>query len=267
MAKIKKLKSSKNNNKKNKKNGKLEKDIFNKIKGSLLKRKDVRALIRMQNVLSLKRINYPDHGMNHVKIVARNSLRIFELLSKAGIKTTTQIQHKFSEEDVKIILFFSSILHDIGMSVDREFHEVFSVIIAKDIIFDELSKFYDTQKTIILQSEILHAIFSHRRKGKPKTMEAEILRLADGLDIAKGRSKMLIDSNQSNIHFISSFSIEKVEIEKGKETPIEIKIEMSNPAGFFLVSEFLKEKIKETKLSKHIKIKARIKGQKNFSIL
>ncbi len=237
-------------------------DRVEKIKKELLSRKDVKALLKMQNVLSLKRINYPDHGNNHVKIVMHNSIKIYEMLKKEGIKTTTEIQHKFGEEEVKVILIAASILHDIGLSVDRDFHEVFSVVIAKDIIYDVLRKYYDIEKAIIMQSEILHCIFSHRRKGNPKTLEAQIVRLADGLDIAKGRTKMLLKKEETNMYLISHFSIRSVDIKKGKNKPIMIDIKMSNPAGLFLVGEFLKEKLKNTELEKYVEVKARVKNSK-----
>lgn len=244
-----------------------KKSKFEIIKEEIFKRKDVKGLLRMQNILSFKRINYPDHGLNHVKIVAQNSLKIYSLLKASGIKTTTEKHERLNEEEVKIILFLASVLHDVGMSVDREHHEIFSVMISKDIIFSLLTKYFDEEKAILLQSEILHCIFSHRRKGNPKTLEAEIVRLADGLDIAKGRSKMLLKNNETNIHFVSSFSIDKVEIKKGKEKAIEIKLIMNNPAGLFLASEFLKEKIKGTQIEKYIEIKARIKGIKKDYII
>ena len=245
----------------------IENRKYEKIKKELFKRKDVKGLLKMQNVLSLKRINYPDHGLNHVRIVANNSIKIYELLKKAGIKTTTEKHQRFNEEEVKIILLLSSILHDVGMSVDREFHEIFSVIIAKDIVWSILKKYYSEEKAILMQSEILHCIFSHRRRGNPKTLEAQIVRLADGLDIAKGRSRMLLKENETNIHFVSSFSIDNIYIKEGKEKSVEIDVIMNNPAGLFLVSEFLKEKIKNTELDKHILLRARIKGSKRVYLV
>ncbi len=244
-----------------------KKGNYEKIKTELYKRKDVKGLLKMQNILSFKRIHYPDHGLNHVKIVHNNSIKIYEMLKEAGIKTTTEKHQKFSEDEVKIVLMLSSVLHDVGMSVDREYHEIFSVMIAKDIIWSILRKYYDDEKAILIQSEALHCIFSHRRRGNPKTIEAQIVRLADGLDIAKGRSRMLLKSNETNIHFVSSFSIDKIKIKKGKEKPIEIEIIMNNPAGLFLASEFLKEKIKNTELEKYVELKAKIKGSKKVYLV
>ena len=193
--------------------------LLEKIKKELYAREDFKALIRMQNVMSLKRIEFPDHGVGHVKLVSSSALKIFQLLRKAGISTTTQRDHKFSDEDVKVLLFLAASLHDVGMSVDREMHEWISIIMAKDILMDILKKHYNDYKATIMLSEILHAILSHRRRGKPKTLEAEIVRLADGLDIAKGRAYMVFEKGREdlkmNIHWISSVSIYSVKVREG----------------------------------------------------
>ena len=239
---------------------------FDKIKKELYAREDFKALIRMQNIMSLKRIEFPDHGIGHVKIVSSYALKIFSLLREAGIKTTTQKDHRFSDEDVKVILLLASSLHDVGMSVDRDMHEWLSVVMAKDIIREVLMNYYSPYKATLMLSEVLHAILSHRRRGKPKTLEAEIVRLADGLDIAKGRAYMVLDKSREdlrmNIHWISSLSIYSVKVRKGRKKPVDIEVVMKNPAGIFLVSEFLREKLKGGRLEKHVRILAKFKGQK-----
>src|ERR1019366_6440496 len=47
---------------------------------------------------------------------------------------------------------------------------------------------YEEPERSIIVAEALHAIIGHRRKGAPFTVEAGIVRVADALDLARGRS-------------------------------------------------------------------------------
>ena len=83
----------------------------------------------------------------------------------------------------------------------------------------------------------MHAIISHRSKGAPFTIEGAILRVADALDMARGRSRVPFEAGHTNIHSLSAYAIEKVSISAGEEKAVRIEIEMSNSAGIFQVDE------------------------------
>src|SRR3984957_14607353 len=65
-------------------------------------------------------------------------------------------------------------------------------------------------------AEALHAIIGHRREGgTPFTVEAGIVRVADALDMARGRSRVPFEVGHQNIHSLSAYAIEEVKISPG----------------------------------------------------
>ena len=83
----------------------------------------------------------------------------------------------------------------------------------------------------MIVAEAMHAIIGHRRRGDPYTIEAGIVRVADALDMAEGRSRIPFESGRPNIHSLSAAAIESVQIEPGEEKAVRIEIEMNNSAG------------------------------------
>ena len=111
------------------------------------------------------------------------------------------------------------------------------------------------EKTIVI-SETLHAIISHRSGGTPVTIEAGIVRVADALDMSKGRSRIPYESGKVDIHSVSAAAIDNVEITKGSEKPIQLNITMNNSAGIFQLDELLKKKIVGSGIEKYISVRA-----------
>ena len=65
----------------------------------------------------------------------------------------------------------------------------------------------------MVAAEALHAIIAHRRRGEPLTLEAGIVRVADALDMAQGRSRVPFEAGRPNIHSLSAAAIDEVRIE------------------------------------------------------
>ena len=76
------------------------------------------------------------------------------------------------------------------MAVHREGHEDFSLFLAEPKMRELLDGIYEEPELTVITSEVLQAITSHREYGKPLTIEAGIVRVADALDMAKGRSRI-----------------------------------------------------------------------------
>ena len=146
------------------------------------------------------------------------------------------------------------------MSISREGHEEFSLFLANNMMHELLSFLSVDERTIVI-SETLHAIISHRKGGAPYTLEAGIVRVADALDMSKGRSRIPYESGKIDIHSVSAAAIEGIEILEGKAKPILIKINMNNSAGVFQVDELLKSKLKGSGLEKYMEIYANIEGE------
>ena len=99
------------------------------------------------------------------------------------------------------------------------------------------------------------------------TVEAGVVRVADALDMAKGRSRIPFEAGVVNIHSLSAASIEKIEIRAGTTKPVHIEVLMSNSAGVFQLDELLKEKLHGSGLEDWIEVVASIEGESEKKLL
>ena len=222
---------------------------------------ELHALWQVININAVKRLEMNDHGPVHVQIVTNIALKLMRLLVDRGVQPTSLVDYSLTIEDVEVIVALAALLHDMGMSIHRADHELYSLFLAAPKIKELLDGLYDVPVRTILVSEILHTIISHRAEGKPFTLEAGIVRLADALDMEEGRSRIPFQAGKINIHSVSAASIEQISIEPGEEKPIRIVVKMSNSAGIFQLDELLKDKLEGSGLEAYVEIDASIKGE------
>jgi len=232
-------------------------------------RKDVelQTLWKCSNIMAIDRMGYTDHGPIHVKIVANSALQLLRILVKKGITPSIMKNYKMKNEDAEIVVVLGSIFHDLGMVVIRRRHEHFSAMLAWKFIEKLLRNVYPEEQRPIIASEVLHAIVSHERPNKPLTVEAGIVGVADALDMEEGRARIPFEAGKVDIHAVSALSIQRVEIQEGKEKPVTIKITMSNSAGVFQIDELLKPRIENSGLQDYIHVIAEITGEKERKII
>ena len=116
-------------------------------------------------------------------------------------------------------------------------------------------------------AEVLHAIIGHRRRGQPYTVEAGIVRVADALDMAEGRTRVPLQAGQEGIHSISAAAIDQVNISAGESRPVRLEIELNNSAGIFQVDDLLATKIRDTPLADHVEVVAEVRGESEKRLL
>ena len=116
-------------------------------------------------------------------------------------------------------------------------------------------------------AETLHAIIGHRRRGEPYTVEGGVVRVADALDMAHGRSRLPVDAGQVGIHAISAAAIDEVIISEGKDHPVSVEIKMNNSAGIYQVDELLKSKLHGSGLEPYVEVVARIENESEKSLV
>lgn len=226
------------------------------------------ALWTAANVTAINRLGMTDHGPVHVKIVTNIAVRLFRLLLKAGVEPSLVKDHGLTSDDAEVVVALAALLHDLGMSIHRADHEGYSLFVAQPKIDALLADLYTAAETAILRSEVLHAIIAHRSGGKPLTLEAGIVRIADALDMAKGRSRIPFEERSAaSIHTISAAAIEQVHILEGEGKPIRLVIEMTNSAGVFQLDQLFREKLKGSGLEPYIELEAEIEGEKEKRLL
>jgi hypothetical protein len=210
------------------------------------------------NVNAVVRLEINDHSWVHVQIVANIALKLLRQLTKHGVQPALVRDYGFEPEDAEVALTLGALLHCIGMAVHRDGHEDFSLFLAEPKIRELLDGLYDEPELTVLAAEVLHQITSHREYGRPLTLEAGILRVADALDMAKGRSRIPFEHGRVSIHSLSAAAIEEVTIADGEERPVRIEILMNNSSGIYQVDGLLKAKLKGSGLEPHVEVIARI---------
>jgi len=237
--------------------------VINEVK------KDVRlrTLWKCSNVMAIDRMGYTDHGPTHVKIVANSALKMLRILVEKKVAPSIVKNYGMKSEDAEVVVVLGSIFHDLGMTVIRDGHEQYGVSLALGFVEKYLQGIYSEEERMIIVSEVLHAIVSHEEPRKPLTLEAGIVRVADALDMEKGRARIPFQAGKVDIHSVSALSIERVDIQEGDEKPIVVNIAMSNSAGIFQIDQLLKPRIENSGLGNYIHVVAEITGEKEQRIL
>jgi uncharacterized protein len=226
----------------------------------------VRAWWYMAQVQS-ERLGMSDHSWVHVQIVLNIALRLLRLLVKAGVEPAMVADHGMKDRDAEVVVAGGALLHDVGMSIHRADHEAYSLFLAEGVLDRLLADSYRQPERAVVAAEILHAIIGHRRRGEPYTLEAGVVRVADALDMAQGRSRIPLEAGQEGIHSISAAAIDQVQIEAGKERPVRIEIDLNNSAGIFQVDDLLATKIRDTPLEGRVEVVAQIEGETEKRLL
>ena len=222
---------------------------------------DLHALWRCQNVNAVDRLGMSDHGPVHMHIVANMALRLIRLLAARDVESSIVRDHGLTSLDAEVIVVLGALLHDAGMSIHRDDHEAMSLFVALPKLQELLGPVYGPAERRVMISETLHAIITHRSGGRPLTLEAGVVRLADALDMSQGRSRIAFTAGHVNIHSVSAAAIERVGIVPGETKPVRIEIHMSNAAGVFQVDELLRDKLKGSGLEPHVEAVAEVTGE------
>jgi metal-dependent HD superfamily phosphatase/phosphodiesterase len=214
-----------------------------------------------------ERLGMSDHSWVHVQVVLNVALRLLRLLAKAGDEPAMVSDHGMGQRDAEVVVAGGALLHDIGMSIHRADHEAYSLFLAHGALERLLDGIYNEPARSVVTSEILHAIIGHRRRGNPYTLEAGVVRVADALDMAQGRSRLPIEAGQEGIHSISAAAIDEIRISAGEELPVRIEIEMNNSAGIFQVDDLLATKLRGTPLEGRVEVVAEVQGETEKRLL
>lgn len=228
---------------------------------------ELQQLWKCANVTAVERLGMTDHGPVHIRIVMNIALRLLRLLVEANVECGIVRDYNMSTEDAEVVVALAAGLHDIGMSIHRSSHEQYSLILAAPKIRQLLAGIYEEPELTIVTSEALHAIISHRSDMRGLTAEAGCVKVADALDMAKGRSRIGFEAGKIDVHSLSAAAIDAVTISKGSVKPIHIAVAMNNSAGIFQLDELLKPKIQTSGIAGHVEVTASIEGETERRLL
>jgi hypothetical protein len=221
----------------------------------------LKAWWHVSAVNATRRLGMSDHSWVHIQIVLNIGLRLARLLFRRGVVPSVVADYGMTERDAEVVVAAGCLMHCVGMAIHREDHERYSLFLTADKLGSLLTEVYDEPERSIITAESMHAIIGHRRNGHPFTIEAGIVRVADALDMARGRSRIPFEAGHQNIHSLSAYAIEHVKISPGRDRAVRVEVEMSNSAGIFQVDELLAEKLRGSGLEEHIEVIARIDAE------
>jgi len=219
---------------------------------------ELKAWWHVSNVNAIGRLSINDHSWVHIQIVTNIALKLLRQLTKHGVEPNAVLDYGFTTDESEVIVTLGGLLHDVGMSIHRRDHEDWSLFLAEPKMRELLEGIYDEPNLTVIASEVLHEITSHRDYGRPLTLEAGIIRVADALDMAKGGSRIPFERGSVSIHALSAAAIDRVKISDGDARPIVIEILMTNSSGVYQVDGLLKEKLRGSGLEPYVEVVARI---------
>jgi metal-dependent HD superfamily phosphatase/phosphodiesterase len=220
--------------------------------------KQLKAWWHVANVNAVVRLEINDHSWVHVQIVTNIAVKLLRQLTKHGVRPSLVEDYGLENDDSEVVVVLASLLHDVGMSVHRRDHEDWSLFLAAPKLRELLADIYEEPDRTVIASEVLQAITSHRADGEPLSLEAGILRVADALDVAKGRSRIPFERGSMSIHSLSAAAIDEVRIADGQTRPLMVEILMNNSSGIYQVDGLLKAKLQGSGLEPYVEVVARI---------
>ena len=218
----------------------------------------LKAWWHVANVNAVVRMKINDHSWVHIQIVVNIALKLLRQLTKHGVEPSAVRDYGLTNEDAEVIVVLSALMHCVGMSVHRRGHEDFSLFLSEPKLRELLDGIYDEPDRTVIVSEVLQAITSHRADGEPLALEAGILRVADALDMAKGRSRIPFEAGSVSMHSLSAAAIDEVIIGDGETKPVKIEILMNNSSGLYQVDGLLKAKLRGSGLEPYVEVVAHI---------
>ena len=231
---------------------------LNEVLSAIRSDPEITAYLEAQNVNAVARKGYNDHGTKHIGIVRNRALCLYDLLKRGGVAFNGATQQGLDEADEPVIVALAATLHDIGHVVHRDDHAYYSIPLAADLLDRLLPEFgfYDAGEAVRMKGEVLHAILCHHTAEDPLTTEAGVIRVADALDMERGRSRIPYEEGGRGINTLSSQAIENVSLRAGDGTPVLVEITMVNAAGVYQVDNLLKAKLRDSGLDDHVRIVA-----------
>src|SRR5438270_5207839 len=220
--------------------------------------KQLKAWWHVANVNAVVRMEINDHSWVHIQIVANIALKLLRQLTKHDVEPGLVRDFGLGQDDAEVVVVLAALFHCVGMSIHRHGHEDFSLLLSEPKLRELLAGVYEEPDKTVIVSEVLQAIISHRSDGEPLTVDAGIVRVADALDMAKGRSRIPFEKGSVSMHSLSAAAIEDVEITDGDDRPVKISILMNNSSGLFQVDGLLKAKLRGSGLEPYVEVIAHI---------
>src|SRR3984885_6568330 len=147
----------------------------------------------VSNVNAVARMEINDHSWVHIQIVTNIALKLLRQLTKHGVDPSVVRDYGYDRDDSEVVVALTALVHCVGMSVHRKGNEDVSRSLSDPKMGALPAGIYEEPDLTVIVPGVLQGIISHRSDGEPLTLEAGILRVADALDMEKGRSRIAFE--------------------------------------------------------------------------
>jgi metal-dependent HD superfamily phosphatase/phosphodiesterase len=218
---------------------------------------ELRYLWRCANVNAVDRLGLGDCGEVHVRIVANAGLKLLRLLRDGGVLPSVVEHHRLTTDDAEAVVVLAAALHDLGLVVEAG--DAYSAGLALATVKGRelLAGLYGLRERTIILAEALHAIGAQPAGAQCLTLEAGVLRLADVLDMTKGRVRMTTDPQRG---LIGTVPVEEVTIQKSKHPPVRVTVRLSQPDSLAAIEILLTHRLRGSGLENLVELMARLDG-------
>lgn len=218
---------------------------------------ELRAFWRCANVNAVDRLGLGDCGEVHIRIVANAALKLLRLLRDGG-QAPGVAQHRLSSDDAEVVVVLAAALHDLGLAVQAETPSAAGLALAAAKGRELLQGLYPVRERTLVLAEALHAVAAHDAAVRCLTLEAGVLRLADALDLTKGRVRLSPDGGRG-AH--AAMQIDEVTISRAGQPPVRVVIRLQQAAGLAALEAFLRARLRHCRLEGLVEFVARPAGE------
>lgn len=218
---------------------------------------ELRQLWRCANVNAVDRLGLGDYGEVHVRIVANGALKLLRLLRDAGHLSGIVEEHRLTADDAEVVVVLAAALHNLGVAIHPNSAAPSGLALATVKGRELLAGLYPVRERTIVLAEMLHAVAAQPDAQTCLTLEAGVLKLADALDITKGRVRV---SAQPGRGPGGVAAVDEVTIQRAKNPPVRVIIRLSHAAGLAGLETTLQSRLRFSGLHDSVELLARVVG-------
>ena len=225
---------------------------------------ELRQLWRSANINAVDRLGLGDCGEVHVRIVANAALKLLRLLREAGHPPAAVTHYRLTADEAEIIVVLAAALHDLGLAVhtDPAVAGHAGLVLADRKIRELLDGLYPARERAVLLAEALHAVAAQDAGVDCLTLEAGVLKLADALDLTKGRARLPAEAAQPVAAANALPTVDEVTIQRARTPPVRVILRMSRSEGLAPVEALLQSKLRRAPLGSLVEMLARVEDDR-----
>jgi metal-dependent HD superfamily phosphatase/phosphodiesterase len=216
---------------------------------------ELRALWRCANLNAVDRLGLGDCGEVHVRIVANAGLKLLRLLRDGGIAPSLVEHHRLSMDEAEAVVVLAAALHELGLAAAAGDAQAAGLALAAVKGRELLADLYAIRERTVILAETLHAIGAQPAGAPCLTLEAGVLRLADVLDLTKGRVRAPADATRG---VVGAEAVEAVTIQKSKQPPVRVIVRLGQPGDLHAIETLLHHHLRGSGLEHWVELLAQL---------